>query len=1165
MNANKIFDMRGITDNESHKFYGLIKTALTFAILFLLLLTVVTMTGFGGVTKVHAATVTVSTWDQLQSALADDGTYIQLYDDVVTPTGKSLVQSKLTVPSGVTVTLDLNGHSIDRNLKDGFASEHVITVNGNLTIKDSSEGQDGKITGGYAKNSSGGGIFIYEGKCTLESGWIYDNSAAQGGGVYLYKGEFIMKGGQIRDNDCDLAGVITTGASCGAGVYMNSGTFTMSGGGIYGNLARNYGAGVYVAGGTFNMTGGTIGYEKGNYLGKEGGGVYLINKGSTFNMSGGLIGSNDHENVLVGEDTIFTMTGGEIGYRSTGVRVRGTFVMEGGSICNVMGETGVVIEETGTAWMTGGTIKNNGRGGVEVLGDTKGSSTANAAVFQLSGGTISGNQKSGDGAGVYVKGNAAFIMSSGTIKDNIITTSSDTYNGAGVCIDDCTANAADKNGYFVMWGGTIEGNTNMKGNGGGVYAGNGTNFVMQQGTIKGNVINDASYSGAGVYAHSGATINVMGKIEICDNHLINPSGDENNLHVKESGVNISSKLENGSRIGVTLANSNGEGQVTKGYKTANFTNLPSEYFYSDKGYHVTLNNNEVYLKSCTSAMESHVAKAATCKEQGNIAYKYCPDCQGYFNINGKNISEASIYIPALGHNWDVPTYVWTDDHKHVTAKHICKRDHTHEEEETVETSVKISTTETERCVQLNATYYTALFTNPAFATQYYATDETTVTHTPGAAITTVITAPTCETAGSHNEEIKCTKCGDVISKHTYSDPALGHDYEISYTWQNNESVTANVICKNDHNHIKNETANTIERVIRNASCDEAGQTVYTAFFTDPIFAVQTQSYDLPEATGHRWGKEITYNWEADYSKAAAYRMCENNPDHVDVEVVNTTREIVKASTCTEKGVVRYTASFNNAAFSTQSKETDEEAKGHSWREWTVIKAPTVTETGIEERTCSACNLKETRDIARLTSQEDIDKQIIEQKGENDLKDSNFSLLMAKGVPYSKKGIKLTWKKVPGAVEYIVYGNKCGKKNKYERITEVTSTSLIRKNLKTGTYYKHLIVAIDANGAVLAASKTIHCVTNGSKYGNNTKVVISKKKITIKAGKSKKVTAKLKTKKPVRIHRPIAWESDNPKVATVNNKGRIKAVAKGTCYVYAYAQNGIYAKIKVKVK
>lgn len=43
------------------------------------------------------------------------------------------------------------------------------------------------------------------------------------------------------------------------------------------------------------------------------------------------------------------------------------------------------------------------------------------------------------------------------------------------------------------------------------------------------------------------------------------------------------------------------------------------------------------------------------------------------------------------------------------------------------------------------------------------------------------------------------------------------------------------------------------------------------------------------------------------------------------------------------------------------------------------------------------------------------------------------------------------------------------------------------------------------------------------------------------------------------------ESSDKSIATVNQKGKITALAKGSCYVYAYAQNGVYKKIKVKVE
>ena len=70
----------------------------------------------------------------------------------------------------------------------------------------------------------------------------------------------------------------------------------------------------------------------------------------------------------------------------------------------------------------------------------------------------------------------------------------------------------------------------------------------------------------------------------------------------------------------------------------------------------------------------------------------------------------------------------------------------------------------------------------------------------------------------------------------------------------------------------------------------------------------------------------------------------------------------------------------------------------------------------------------------------------------------------------------------------------------------------------------------------------------------------KKEFKLKA-KAVAASKKLKVKK----HRAIQYESANPKVATVNKKGVITGKKKGTCYVYAYSQSGVAAKIKVTVK
>ena len=109
------------------------------------------------------------------------------------------------------------------------------------------------------------------------------------------------------------------------------------------------------------------------------------------------------------------------------------------------------------------------------------------------------------------------------------------------------------------------------------------------------------------------------------------------------------------------------------------------------------------------------------------------------------------------------------------------------------------------------------------------------------------------------------------------------------------------------------------------------------------------------------------------------------------------------------------------------------------------------------------------------------------------------------------------------------------------------------------------------GKALATSKVIHVATKGGKVGNSKSVAVTnaaKGKLALKKGKS--FTLKVKTtpqskKLKVKKHRAVAFESSNKKVATVSKKGVVKAKKKGTCYVYAYAQNGACKAVKVTVK
>lgn len=116
----------------------------------------------------------------------------------------------LVVPEGVTVTLDLNGHTIDRALTEIQENGSVIIVNGTLTVTDSSDPATGRITGGYT--ILGGGVYIGSlGKFTMSGSSITGNAAADYGGGVLNEGEFTMSDGSITGN---------TGGRIGAAAWL---------------------------------------------------------------------------------------------------------------------------------------------------------------------------------------------------------------------------------------------------------------------------------------------------------------------------------------------------------------------------------------------------------------------------------------------------------------------------------------------------------------------------------------------------------------------------------------------------------------------------------------------------------------------------------------------------------------------------------------------------------------------------------------------------------------------------------------------------------------------------------------------------------------------------------------------------------------------------------
>ena len=154
-------------------------------------------------------------WSDLQSQIeeivnSDDKTgTIKLKNDCI----NYHKSSNIIIPNDVTLVIDLNGHTIDLNRNDNNYSSYdwdgeqhesgcVIANHGNLTIKDSSGNNSGKITGGSAHtvySYCGGGVYnADEATLTIEGGTITGNRGQTGG--VTNQGTFYLKGGVITGN-----------------------------------------------------------------------------------------------------------------------------------------------------------------------------------------------------------------------------------------------------------------------------------------------------------------------------------------------------------------------------------------------------------------------------------------------------------------------------------------------------------------------------------------------------------------------------------------------------------------------------------------------------------------------------------------------------------------------------------------------------------------------------------------------------------------------------------------------------------------------------------------------------------------------------------------------------------------------------------------------------
>ena len=145
----------------------------------------------------------------------------------------------------------------------------------------------------------------------------------------------------------------------------------------------------------------------------------------------------------------------------------------------------------------------------------------------------------------------------------------------------------------------------------------------------------------------------------------------------------------------------------------------------------------------------------------------------------------------------------------------------------------------------------------------------------------------------------------------------------------------------------------------------------------------------------------------------------------------------------------------------------------------------------------------------ITTVAGMEKSITAMTNDGDPAGSAYAPILLMSKKQTNTSVKLTWKGVPGAEGYIIYGNRCGKGFLFQRLSSVAGNvrSLNLTGLLKGAAYKYTILAYRVeNGQkkVIGTAKTVHVVTKGGKTGNYAKVTVNTKKLSLKAKKKAKI-------------------------------------------------------------
>ena len=364
-----------------------------------------------------------------------------------------------------------------------------------------------------------------------------------------------------------------------------------------------------------------------------------------------------------------------------------------------------------------------------------------------------------------------------------------------------------------------------------------------------------------------------------------------------------------------------------------------------------------------------VVTEASCEGTGRKKLTLlCRDC-------GEVLSRRSVSIPALGHDWgDWTVTKEATETQEGEERRVCSRDGNHIEKRIVPATghvhelFEIEERKATCTEDGNIAYWKCSGCGLIFSDQSAlnmidigSTVIPALGHTPEEEWRPAgkRTEPGCTTPGEESFERLCTRCGMAADTKTEIIPATGH---LWGDWETLSAATEDVegseqrICRHDPSHTemrviprKPHEHRLTKTEAAEPGCETPGNSEYwTCLGCGKLFADAEGKNGITEADTVLPAKGHTPKAEWDLSGSLA-------------------------PTCEAEGLDSYEkhCSVCGAVLETRTERVP--ALGHAWGAWTVTKAATEEDSGIETRTCARCGKAEQHTIPKLAHRHSMTK------------------------------------------------------------------------------------------------------------------------------------------------------------------------------------------------